>query len=1414
MKSCGVSLSAAAAVVVAAATAAATLGDEEKKMAAGKASETEEDFPNLTADEREALAGLDSRLYGFLRLHEDGARTKALLLKAVRCYESLILKSEGKVESDFFCQLGHFNLLLEDYPKALSAYQRYYSLQSDYWKNASFLYGLGLVYFHYNAFHWAIRAFQEVLYVDPSFCRAKEIHLRLGLMFKVNTDYESSLKHFQLALIDCNPCTLSKAEIQFHIAHLYETQRKYHSAKEAYEQLLQIENLPTQVKATVLQQLGWMHHTVDQLGDKTTKANYAIQYLQKSLEADPNSGQSWYFLGRCYSSIGKVQDAFISYRQSIDKSEASADTWCSIGVLYQQQNQPMDALQAYICAVQLDHGHAAAWMDLGTLYESCNQPQDAIKCYLNATRSKNCSNTSALAARIKYLQACKPHHQNNESVLGLSQTPISQHSLPLHMIPSSQVDELSSPAKRKRTSSPAKNASDTWSSVNSVSHTPAQQQVHSWCLTPQKLQHLEQLRANRNNLNPAQKLLLEQLEGQFVLMQQQQMRQIGAAQVRSTGIANGPTADSSLPTNLLSGQQPQVALTRVPNVIQPGIRPACPVQPVANGPFPAGLVSCSTTGTMGSTDTMLIGNNHITGSGSNGNVPYPQRNSLALPHNRTNLTSSAEEPWKNQLSNSTQGLHKGQSSHSAGPNGERPLSSTGPSQHLQAAGTGIQNQVGHPTMPSNSVTQGAALNHLSSRTATSGGQQGIILTKESNPSGNGSIVPETSRRSEGTPNSTAGVEGLPNHVHQMTADTVHSPSHGDSKSPGLLSSDNPQLSALLMGKANNNVGTGTCDKVNNIHPAVHIKNENSVASSPSSAISTATPSPKSTEQTMTNSVISLNSPHSRLDTVNGEGLEDSLSPRKKDPPLISHKPSPQNIPSMSVSIYPSSTEVLKACRNLCKNGLSNSSILLDKCPPPRPPPPPYPPLPTDKLNPPTPSIYLENKRDAFFPPLHQFCTNPNNPVTVIRGLAGALKLDLGLFSTKTLVEANNEHLVEVRTQLLQPADENWDPAGTKKIWRCESSRSHTTIAKYAQYQAASFQESLREENEKKSHHKDHSDSESTSSDNSGRRRKGPFKTIKFGTNIDLSDERKWKLQLHELTKLPAFARVVSAGNLLSHIGHTILGMNTVQLYMKVPGSRTPGHQENNNFCSVNINIGPGDCEWFVVPETYWSVMNEFCEKNNINFLLGSWWPNLEDLYESNVPVYRFIQRPGDLVWINAGTVHWVQAIGWCNNIAWNVGPLTAFQYKLAVERYEWNKLQCVKSIVPMVHLSWNMARNIKVSDPKLFEMIKYCLLRTLKQCQALREALIASGKEVAWHGRTKDEPAHYCSICEVEVFDLLFVTNESNSRKTYIVHCHDCSRKTCTNLENFVVLEQCKMEELMQIYDQFTLAPPLPSPSS
>uniref|UniRef100_UPI003AAA2060 lysine (K)-specific demethylase 6B, b n=1 Tax=Centroberyx gerrardi TaxID=166262 RepID=UPI003AAA2060 len=557
----------------------------------------------------------------------------------------------------------------------------------------------------------------------------------------------------------------------------------------------------------------------------------------------------------------------------------------------------------------------------------------------------------------------------------------------------------------------------------------------------------------------------------------------------------------------------------------------------------------------------------------------------------------------------------------------------------------------------------------------------------------------------------------------------------------------------------------------------------------------------------------------------------------------------RRIPLSKISIENTASELIRACKGARLKGKFKESYLLPALSV-------KPninietPIPRDKLNPPTPSIYLESKRDAFSPVLLQFCTDPKNAVTVIRGLAGSLRLNLGLFSTKSLVEANAEHAVEVRTQVQQPADENWDSSGSAQTWPCESSRSHTTIAKYAQYQASSFQESLQEEKESENEEEGEqvkspdpsanpipattkagptlanskgSPTSTTSKANSAPvcnksnpvqatstpspELKSAGKIIKFGTNIDLSDPKRWKPQLQELLKLPAFMRVASSNNMLSHVGHTILGMNTVQLYMKVPGSRTPGHQENNNFCSVNINIGPGDCEWFAVHEHYWEAINNFCEKHGVDYLTGSWWPVLEDLYSSNIPVYRFIQRPGDLVWINAGTVHWVQAVGWCNNIAWNVGPLNSYQYQLALERFEWNEVKKVKSIVPMIHVSWNVARTIKITDQDTHKMIKHCLLQSIKHIQILREQLVAAGKKICYQSRVKDEPAYYCNECDVEVFDLLFVTSENSSKKTYVVHCEDCAHAKSPSLAGVVVLEQYRMEELMRTYDSFTLAP-------
>lgn len=930
-------------------------------------------------------------------------------------------------------------------------------------------------------------------------------------MFKALSDFPSVIKHLNLALADSSPCSFASSQIKFHLAHLYEIQGKHLKAKESYDKLLNDPSTPVSVKADIYKQLGWMYQTIESLGEKSTRQTYAISCLKKAIELDNSltsneasvtstnsassggvqqtsgqSGQSLYFLGRCYASQGQVHEAFISYRSSVDKTEANADTWCSIGVLYQQQSQPMDALQAYICSVQLDKGHWSAWTNLGILYESFSQPHDALKCYLNADQIKGSLNPG-LSERIKFLQS---------QLVNSPAAPVASASNKLPCIEDAWnipiTQEMVARAKQHQHQQQMHSSNAHTTSLEDdllsmpkkprLDHPPANEMP----LTPDEMNTLVKLQQQQNtsSLTPQQQSYLKEL--------QRRLHMSNTKPISNRSASSNNNNNNSCPTSVHSSDSNHPPLPFEPKI-------AAPTSKVPSGGFSNG----------GDIESLL----------------FPKNSSAA---------SLAEDL-------------------------------------IQEFGLESSKDV-----------------------------LGRKLT-----------LPETS--------------------HQY-------------------------LKATSTSK-----------------PTANIKHHNSFTTATSSH-------PSQAGQTYS--------------------------------------------PYPAISIDMKASEILSKCEGLGTNGSINSNILRDDGKPPEPPTAPYPPIPKDKLLPPTPSVFIDNRKEAFSLRLQEFCLA--HPIAVVRGLTNVIKLDLSLFSTKTLVEANPDHLIEVRTQLMQPSDENWDSDRKNQIWRCESHRSHTTIARYAHYQASSFQDSLREEQDK-AHgvFRGESDSDSNSSMNpptggklasissssassAGKRmrRSGLFKTVKFGTNVDLSDEKKWRTQLQELMKLPAFARVVSAGNMLSHVGHMILGMNTVQLYMKVPGCRTPGHQENNNYCSVNINIGPGDCEWFGVPDEYWGVLHRLCRKNNINYIHGSWWPLIDDLLAANIPVYRFLQKPGDMVWVNAGTIHWVQAVGWCNNIAWNVGPLTQTQYQLAIERYEWNKLEKFKSIVPMLHLTWNLARNIKVSEETLFKTIK------------------------------------------------------------------------------------------------------------
>ena len=121
----------------------------------------------LSTVDLQVLSELDSRQFGFIKLNEEAhSKKKAVALKAIQYLERVIVQTNiqdrkkssesGKlgfsVDPKTYVKLGHLHLLLEDWSKALSAYQKYFKLSKSYWKDPAYLYGLGLVYFKYNSF--------------------------------------------------------------------------------------------------------------------------------------------------------------------------------------------------------------------------------------------------------------------------------------------------------------------------------------------------------------------------------------------------------------------------------------------------------------------------------------------------------------------------------------------------------------------------------------------------------------------------------------------------------------------------------------------------------------------------------------------------------------------------------------------------------------------------------------------------------------------------------------------------------------------------------------------------------------------------------------------------------------------------------------------------------------------------------------------------------------------------------------------------------------------------------------------------------------------------------------------------------------------------------------------------------------
>lgn len=343
-------------------------------------------------------------------------------------------------------------------------------------------------------------------------------------------------------------------------------------------------------------------------------------------------------------------------------------------------------------------------------------------------------------------------------------------------------------------------------------------------------------------------------------------------------------------------------------------------------------------------------------------------------------------------------------------------------------------------------------------------------------------------------------------------------------------------------------------------------------------------------------------------------------------------------------------------------------------------------------------IFANDTRDAAFrEDLFCFRKLLKNP---------GLKMNTKYFERKYVQAANGRKRVLVLEQ---------DPDAIGLDLKKSSTKTEILLADYYKYQGSFCEkyaarramyrervfEGLRAENRSADMQNQDNSSWSTgdaaasniSSSRNEAKRTGIFfsKTRKFCSHLDLLPETKWRRQHRELQKLPPWLYCQTSEDLLRYCRRQIPGMTSPQMYIKVPGVWTAAHEENNQFRSVNVNHGPGPCEWAGIAAIHTPRLRQLVlESHNIDIYKeeGRWVPPLDYLIKHKIPVITGLQNESDLILVGIGCIHWVYSSGQATCTAWNVGELSYKMFDAAFRRRDENLKIGKCSIAVAASVSW------------------------------------------------------------------------------------------------------------------------------
>ena len=270
--------------------------------------------------------------------------------------------------------------------------------------------------------------------------------------------------------------------------------------------------------------------------------------------------------------------------------------------------------------------------------------------------------------------------------------------------------------------------------------------------------------------------------------------------------------------------------------------------------------------------------------------------------------------------------------------------------------------------------------------------------------------------------------------------------------------------------------------------------------------------------------------------------------------------------------------------------------------------------------------------------------SPEPYVTVLKNIMGKWGLNNKLFEIDFIQKTYGEYITDIRVQT--PLVQGFNVRSSKYLQEIDE----MLVKDYVDYQKTHKQMYLLDKNTMD-------------------------EKIRFAVNLDIGN---FPEQLFELySKVPHSIYCNRDEDLQGYLRKHIPGMSVPQIYLKVAGCWTGGHQENLSLRAVNVNHGPGEVEWYCMEADEAYRFNELIMKEkglNLLKLEGLWYIPLEEVLKRGFKVSKFVQETGDVVVLAPGTLHWVRSYSHTVNSAWNIGEYSYLSFSQLFKRYEFNCL--------------------------------------------------------------------------------------------------------------------------------------------